>query len=408
MATIVDKRQSSRNPEIGNRKRFLDRCKKHLKDVIEKELDKTSIDRVGKRDIHINDDGTTTSEPSFQNDSTTGKPRHVLGNNGRHHKGDQIPLPSRQRARGQAKQASDQLGSFSYVLSKKEFLEILFEEMELPDYIKESLSTDVKYRLKRGGVAPDGPITRVNILKTMMAALSRKFATKAALAESDPPRKPSFLTEEDLRFNIYTKRPLHIKEAVMFCIMDVSGSMGDHEKKLAKRFFILLYLFLEQEYDHVKIVFIAHHSEALEMEEEEFFNCAESGGTVVSSAFELMLKIIHSRYDATRTNFYVAQVSDGDNFPSDDETLVEMLTEKVLPIVQYFAYMQVQDESQLKLLAEWFKMKGTKINQEVGGVYALYKENLLGAYKNVGIGVAATMDAIFPVLKKLFKKGKDE
>src|SRR5256885_5933521 len=137
----------------------------------------------------------------------------------------------------------------------------------------------------------------------------------------------AFLDPIDLRFRNRTRVPAPISQAVMFCVMDVSGSMDQDRKDLAKRFFILLYLFLTRHYEKIDIVFIRHHTQAAEVSEDEFFHSQESGGTVVSSALVLLDQIIRARYPSGDWNIYVAQASDGDNFGDDGSNCRNLLVE---------------------------------------------------------------------------------
>ena len=132
----------------------------------------------------------------------------------------------------------------------------------------------------------------------------------------------------------------------MFCVMDVSGSMDEARKDIAKRFFILLYLFLTRHYEHTEVVFIRHHTQADEVNEQDFFHATESGGTVVSSALILMQDIIRARYPAGEWNIYGAQASDGDNWGQDSAKCRELLEASLLPLVRYFAFVQVAEGEQ--------------------------------------------------------------
>jgi uncharacterized sporulation protein YeaH/YhbH (DUF444 family) len=147
----------------------------------------------------------------------------------------------------------------------------------------------------------------------------------------------------DVRYNRFERVPKPNTQAVMFCLMDVSGSMTEAMKDLAKRFFMLLYVFLQRRYKTVDIVFIRHTSTAEEVDEETFFYSRETGGTVVSTALDQMLKIVHERYPTGTWNIYAAQASDGDNYGADSSRCVSLLGGEVLPICQYFAYVEVGD-----------------------------------------------------------------
>ena len=133
----------------------------------------------------------------------------------------------------------------------------------------------------------------------------------------------------------------------MFCLMDVSASMGEREKDLAKRFFILLHLFLKRKYDRVDIVFIRHTHEASEVDEQEFFYGKESGGTIVSSALKEMIEIREKRYPVADWNIYCAQASDGDNSGNDTDGCVELLDARPFcRSTQYFAYIEIADRGE--------------------------------------------------------------
>jgi uncharacterized sporulation protein YeaH/YhbH (DUF444 family) len=169
----------------------------------------------------------------------------------------------------------------------------------------------------------------------------------------------------------------------MFCLMDVSGSMDEGRKDLAKRFYILLYLFLTRHYQQTDVVFIRHHTQASEVTEDEFFHAAETGGTVVSSALELMHTIIKARYSANDWNIYGAQASDGDNWLHDSSKCRTLLEDRLLPLCRYFAYVQVADEDQ-NLWEEYTKVRDNNEH------FAMQK--------------IVTPAQIFPVFRDLFKK----
>ena len=123
-----------------------------------------------------------------------------------------------------------------------------------------------------------------------------------------------YLDDIDLRYKHFTKKPFPVKQAVMICLMDVSGSMGEFEKNMAKKFYILLYLFLNKVYKNVEVIFISHTTSAAEVTEHEFFYSQENGGTIVSTGLQLAKNIIDERIDTSATNVYIAQASDGDNW----------------------------------------------------------------------------------------------
>ncbi|NMT93052.1 YeaH/YhbH family protein, partial [Vibrio alginolyticus] len=165
-----------------------------------------------------------------------------------------------------------------------------------------------------------------------------------------------FIDTFDLRFKNYEKRPVPSSQAVMFCLMDVSGSMDQATKDIAKRFYVLLYLFLTRTYENVDVVFIRHHTQAKEVDEHEFFYSQETGGTIVSSALKLMDEIVKERYPVGQWNIYAAQASDGDNWADDSPRCRDLLVNKLLPNCQYYSYIEITRRSHQTLWHEYEKL----------------------------------------------------
>jgi uncharacterized sporulation protein YeaH/YhbH (DUF444 family) len=213
---------------------------------------------------------------------------------------------------------------------------------------------------------------------TQIAAVQAEIEELRARVKRVP-----FIDPFDLRYRNRVREPLPTSKAVMFCLMDVSGSMDESRKDLAKRFFILLYLFLSRHYEKTDVIFIRHHTQAAEVTEDEFFHATESGGTVVSSALTLMHEIVRERYMGSEWNIYGAQASDGDNWQQDSSKCRELLDVKLLPLCRYFAYVQVADEDQ-NLWEEYTRVRDSNVN------FAMQK--------------IVTPAQIFPVFRDLFKK----
>jgi uncharacterized protein len=189
----------------------------------------------------------------------------------------------------------------------------------------------------------------------------------------------------DLKYNLHIKQPIPRSKAVMFCIMDVSGSMDQATKDIAKRFFILLYLFLQRNYEKTEIVFIRHHTSAKEVDENEFFHSRETGGTVVSSALRLMNDIIRARYSPEVWNIYGAQASDGDNWGEDSDVCRDILVDDLLPSCQYYSYIEITNNEHQAL---WNTYEG--ISDEFPEHFAL--QHIRG------------VSDIYPVFRELFHK----
>ena len=150
----------------------------------------------------------------------------------------------------------------------------------------------------------------------------------------------AYIDPIDLQYNRFDRVPKPTTQAVMFCLMDASASMTEPLKDLAKRFFMLLHVFLTRYYREVHLVFIRHTSTAAEVDEDTFFRGTETGGTVISTALEEMLNVVKARYSPADWNIYAAQASDGDNFHDDMPRCMQLLDKEVLPICQYFAYIE--------------------------------------------------------------------
>jgi uncharacterized protein len=184
---------------------------------------------------------------------------------------------------------------------------------------------------------------------------------------------------------------------VMFCLMDVSGSMTEAMKDLAKRFFLLLHVFLERRYKKVNVVFIRHTSNAQEVDEETFFHSRETGGTIVSTALEEMLKVVRERYSPDNWNIYAAQASDGDNYTEDSDRCSQLLGGEILPITQYFAYIEVGAEATLR---HGFPSPATDLWRTYSQVAQLHP--------NFAMRRVADPTQIFPVFHELFAKHRVE
>jgi uncharacterized sporulation protein YeaH/YhbH (DUF444 family) len=193
----------------------------------------------------------------------------------------------------------------------------------------------------------------------------------------------TFIDDFDLRYHNRIRIPQPSTQAVMFCLMDVSGSMDEQKKQTAKRFFMLLYLCLKRSYEKIELVFIRHHTQAQEVNENDFFHATETGGTVVSSALVLLDEIIQARYPTSEWNLYVAQASDGDNWHHDSSRCREIMEDKILPLVRYYAYVQVAQTEQ-----------------------NLWDEYLVLAEQHKHFAMRKVLDAsqIYPVFRELFKK----
>lgn len=376
--TIVDRRTSGKNKSVGNRQRFIKRYKSKIKRHVDSIASEKGITDVLKdRKIVIEDD---VNEPYFNFDKDTGEREIVLPGNDSMHKGDRVGKTRGASEKGRkGSNSGDGFDEFTFTLTKQEFLDLYFSGMQLPEFIKESLCGATKKKMKRHGYSKEGVPARLDLLKTLKQAIARRIATSST----------RYLDGSDLRYKHYVKHPFPIHKATMILLMDVSGSMGEFEKSLAKKFFLLLYLFLNTVYKEVEVVFIRHTQEAKEVTEQEFFYGTETGGTVVSSGLKLIKDILETRIDLSTTNVYISQASDGDSWEEDDGP-IKALMEELLQKVQYFAYIQTETEEQRDVKREY----------NVKDLLDLYK-----GIDNKRLNYASIHSAamVYPVLRSLFE-----
>ena len=389
--SVVDRRSQGKKKSTVNRKKFLDRYKGHIKRKVEKEVQDRSIkDFFDGREITVDIDNM--DEPEFVYDSSSGRRDHVVTGNDSFKKGDFIPKPDEaEGGAGGVEGSKDGEGfdEFTFTLTKDEFFDLYFSEMELPDFVKAGIKSSEDYKIKRCGYCKEGIPPRLNVKKTFENAIARKIAQKAQGNE-----KPPFLDEVDLRYNNFTLIKEPIRHAVMFCLMDVSWSMQEFEKTLAKKFFLLLHLFLHSVYDEVDIRFIRHTQDAEEVSEHDFFYSESTGGTMVSSALELADRIITKEYDLESTNIYIVQASDGDNFSFDDGDVLRIWSERLIHKVQYVAYVQTSHPFQGAFSGPF--------GGRVTNLWALYRP-LAEQYEKFNMVVLKEISEVFDVLKGLFK-----
>lgn len=387
MSKVVDRRKNNRNKSAGNRKKFIDRYKRVIKKSIDKIAEKKSIKDFDKdQEVTVQD---TMNEPTFRHGKDSGNKEYVLPGNKQYKTGDKVDKPESDSGGRGTKGSNSGEGEdeFTFTLSKDEFLDIYFSDMRLPRYIKEGLKSDKKFIRRKAGYSKEGIPARLNIKKTFEHAIARKISTKAQ------GKKPRYLDDEDVRYDYYTKKPKLVRQAVMFCLMDVSVSMGETEKMLAKKFFLFLYLFLNKEYTKVDIRFIRHTTEADEVTEDEFFYGKKTGGTIVSSALKKTLNIIKDDYDLDKWNVYVCQASDGDNWQLDDADCVTVLENDLLPKVQYYAYIQTEEPDRIA----WKEKYG------LADLYTLYT-SVAKNNKHLNTARVSHPEEIYPVLRELFKE----
>jgi len=419
---IIDRRKNDKGKSTDNRRRFVKRVKAQVRDAVKDVIRDGKIgDIVNNKEKKIKIPGKGLSKPSFNHDKKGGTKDYVQPGNKDFNQGDRHPRPKEGDGGCGRKGSPDGEGEdeFSFNLTKEEFLELFFEDLELPDMIKRDIAKVDEYENHRAGFSVDGNPSRLNILQSMKRAKGRRLALRSIkskkllllleelasleLTDETQPRinelndeinalkrkikAVPFIDDMDLRYNRWEKIPIPTTQAVMFGIMDVSASMGEWEKEMAKRFFMLMLLFLHYNYERVDIVWIRHHTRAKEVDEDEFFHSHETGGTIVSSALQLMKEIISARYPINQWNIFGCQISDGDNWGHDNIEACDIMRHYILPQSQYFAYIEVDAYR----------------NCGESDLWPSY-EALKGEFRNLEMAIVKDVTEIYPIFRSLFEK----
>jgi len=430
---VIDRRLNPSGKSLPNRQRFIRLAKETIKEAVVRSIRERSLGDVESKEV-INIPMKRVAEPRLRHASQGGDRDQVFPGNKEFVQGDTLPKPKSGAGEKGSQGAPDGEGEddFRFTISAEEYLDILFEELELPDLAKTQLKDDATLRYHRAGHSSSGSPTNLNLVRTMRRSLARRISlgrpkpgevaaleleiaaleAKADWSDADVTqllelktrrdhlgaraRRIAYIDPVDLRFNRFEAKPQPSAQAVMFCLMDVSGSMTEDMKDLAKRFFLLLHLFLRRNYKHVDLVFIRHTSEAKEVDEETFFNSRETGGTVVSTALAEMRRIVDERYSVEDWNIYAAQASDGDNYASDSHTCLALLNEAILPVCQYFAYVEVYDRRQAEIFLS---------NLNVSELWKDY-ETVCGDHANFAMKRVFSKADVFPVFHQLFAKAR--
>jgi uncharacterized sporulation protein YeaH/YhbH (DUF444 family) len=430
---IVDRRLNPGGKNLANRQRFMRRAKSLIRKAVH--------DSATNRSIKDADQGGEVAlptqgmhEPSFRRAGGTGIREHLLPGNKQYIEGDTIARPEGggDGEGSEGSQDGEGQDDFRFALSRDEFVELFLEDLELPDLAKRKVVDAESVSWQRAGYSVSGSPANLAINRTVRNSLSRRIALKRPKAEDIAQLKAEidaietdavalsdaalmarleelkaelgrkqrrtslipYIDPLDVRYRRFDPVPKPVAQAVMFCLMDVSGSMTEHMKDLAKRFYSLLYIFLRRRYKHVDVVFIRHTHVAAEVDEDTFFHSPETGGTVVSTALEEMRRVVKERYDPDAWNIYAAQASDGDNTASDNERTARMLTDDILPVCQYYAYLEVGRD------AEHFPPGFMRRDSDLWQTYTAVARN--GA--PLAMRKVTHRRDIYPVFRELFQK----
>ena len=392
MATFIDRRLDGKNKSSVNRQRFIRRFKGQIKKAVAEAMNGRSITDIDNGE-KVNIPARDLSEPVFGH-GPGGRREAIHPGNREFTPGDRIARPQGGAGGGagggQASNTGEGEDDFVFELSREEFLELFFEDLELPNLVRTQLAKATEFKSVRAGFTSAGNPANIDVVRSLRGALARRMAMAAPysrrLREAEEElqrlldelpideiraqalvaeiehlrarvRAVPFIDTFDLRYVNRVQQPQPTTQAVMFCIMDVSGSMDRARKDLAKRFFTLLYLFLQRNYEKIEVVFIRHHTVAKEVDEQEFFYSRETGGTVVSSALELTADVMRERYPVSSWNLYVAQASDGDNWHHDSPACRDLLLQRIMPYVRYYAYIEITPDRHQSLWEAYEEVK---------------------------------------------------
>jgi uncharacterized sporulation protein YeaH/YhbH (DUF444 family) len=417
---IVDRRLNPGSKSLENRQRFLRRAKALVQGAVKKSSQERDIkDVLEGGEVSIPLDGM--NEPRFRREGGTRD--MVLPGNKKFIEGDILPRSGEGSGRASDPGEGDGEDAFRFVLSRDEFVDLFLDDLELPDLAKRKLAEAESEGLRRAGYATSGSPANISVSRTVRLALARRVALRRPRPETiaeleaeiaacgDEARRVELMAELatlkaklrripfidpiDIRYRRFETMPKPVAQAVMFCLMDVSGSMSEHMKDLAKRFYMLLYVFLTRRYRHVEIVFIRHTDRAEEVDEDTFFHGPASGGTLVSSALQAMHEIVRSRFRPADWNIYAAQASDGDNSGSDGAAVSRLLTEMILPVSQFFAYLEVGETG------------GSTFDMPDSSLWTLY-QRLRADGVPLSMRKVSDRSEIFPVFHDLFHRRRKQ
>ncbi len=426
---FIDRRLNPKGKSLANRQRFIRRARAQIKEAVQESM-KTRGVRDFDKDQNIAIPAKGTKEPRFRLSSSGGERDMVHPGNKEFGTGDRIRKPRGGKGEGGKDAANQGEGEddFQFTLSQDEILDLIFDDLELPNLEKTANPDQTHLSWRRSGLTHAGTPNQLNLIRTMRHAYGRRIALgrpqtgevddlKARLFELEAKADPTaedhaerrrliaelealeakrrwipFIDPIDVRYNAFEQQAVPVTRAVMFCLMDVSGSMGEREKDLAKRFFMLLHLFLKRRYERLDIIFIRHTHEAQEVDEDTFFYSRQSGGTIVSTAIEEMKKVWRDRYAPDQWNIYVAQASDGYTQSGDAARCVDLLNTDVLPHCRHYAYIEILDERELEVFSD----------EETGAELWRAYRDVHDRWNHFAMKRIARPGDVFPVFRELF------
>lgn len=440
---LIDRRKAGKGKSINNRKKLLKRVRSFIKTSLPQNIGQGGVAGTGtvsSSPVRVASDAL--EEPYFCY-AKGGKSTVVVIGNDTYDRGDKIEVTSGEANGTGAGPGESGEDDFIVNVARDEFLDLFFDDCELPNLRNEKFTDKLENKFQQSGFTSTGNPSQLSVIRSYKQSLARRWAFQSpykkereelerelrhleegsGVAKYISEKKRNARIKEillrldeinakiaalngfdkvDLRYKKYEAKPLKTIESVLIMIMDISGSMGQEEKTIARRWFALLYAFIKRRYGSTDLVFIAHHDEAFEMNENDFFSTRINGGTSVSPALELANKIIVSRYDPNQTNIYVSHASDGDNWESDNPNVIDQVigSGNLAGKIQMFSYVEVGKRRG----STWFSMGSSapKENTNLWETYDYCRENL--PRKKMSLSIIETPDDCYGVFKNVFKK----
>jgi uncharacterized protein len=377
-----------RNDWSLQRKGIIDqeRHKERIKDAIKKNLgsivsNEAIILSNGRKTVKV--PMRALDEYKFRFDYR--KRKHVGQGDGKTKIGDVIGRENQQGQGQGAGEGGNNPGQDYYEaeVDIDEIAALIFEDLQLPYLEEKSKAAILSKTTKFTEIRRVGALSNLDKRRTVMENIRRQ-------ARDQGEAKLGKIKKEDLRFKSWEEEVRYESNAVVMAMMDISGSMGEFKKYIARSFFFWMVRFLRTKYDNVKIIFISHHTEAKEVSEEQFFTQGESGGTVVSSAYKLALDIIHERYNPRDWNVYPFHFSDGDNYYSDNEDAVK-LADVLIETCNLFGYGEIGEEGM------------ASYRRSSGALLSIFNDRLKNQDRFIGVRIDDKED-VYPALKQFFGK----
>ncbi len=457
---LIDRRKAGRGKSSPNRQKLIKRVKSFIKSSSPQNIGRlggvtgsnNSAPTGGSSPVKVA--GAALEEPYFAY-ARDGEHTAVIIGNQEYDRGDEIEIPSEDDGKG-GKGGPGEGGEDDFIINvaRSEYLDLFFEDCELPNLVNEKWTERLDNKFQQAGFSTVGSPAQLSIIRTYKQSIGRVEAMSeplelekkklqeelASLRAEQRPEVVFMATQQqrdeiviriaiilkrveeiddeldfldsfdtsDMRYRKKEAKPLKTVDAVLFMLMDISGSMDEQKKTIARRWFALFYAFIKRRYPNTELVFIAHTDEAFEMSEDDFFSTRVNGGTTVSPALKMINRIIKERYDPNQVNIYISHASDGDNWEEDNPNVIdEMIGEgRLMNKIQLFSYVEVGKASS----SGWFNLgggnsAGVKANREDTGLWKAYdkvREHV--TVKKMTLSIIETADECYQVFKQVFKK----